>query len=192
MAIYGYARVSSRGQATDGNGLEVQRRALRDAGAERIFEDVFTGTTMDRPRWDELMGALAQGDTLVVTKLDRIARTAPEGIETVRSLVKRGVAVRILNMGLVEDTPMGRMILTVMFAMAEFERDTIVERMAEGKAVARGREGYREGRPRKAIDFTEFGRHRTLVESKEETVKEACAALGIGRTTWYKMLKEAA
>ena len=192
MAIYGYARVSSRGQATDGNGLEVQRRALGDAGAERIFEDVFTGTTMDRPQWDELMGSLTQGDTLVVSKLDRIARTAPEGIETVRSLVKRGVAVRILNMGLVEDTPMGRMILTVMFAMAEFERDTIVERMAEGKAVARGREGYREGRPRKAIDFTEFGRHRTLVESKSETVKEACAALGIGRTTWYKMLKEAA
>lgn len=190
--IIGYARVSSRGQATDGNGLEAQRRMLREAGAERVFEDVFTGTTMDRPAWDEVLGLLVEGDTLVVSKLDRIARTAPEGIETVRRLVEGGVSVRILNMGLVENTPVGRMMLTVMFGMAEFERDLIVERMAEGKAVARQREGYREGRPRKSVDADALASHRLLVENGEETVTDACKALGIGRTTWYKMAKEAA
>lgn len=190
--IIGYARVSSRGQATDGNGLEAQRRMLREAGAERVFEDVFTGTTMDRPAWDEVLGLLVEGDTLVVSKLDRIARTAPEGIETVRRLVEGGVSVRILNMGLVENTPVGRMMLTVMFGMAEFERDLIVERMAEGKAVARQREGYCEGRPRKSVDADALASHRLLVENGEETVTDACKALGIGRTTWYKMAKEAA
>ena len=190
--IYGYARVSSRGQATDGNGLDVQRSQLVAAGAEAVFEDVFTGTTMDRPAWDELDAILACGDTLVVARLDRIARTAPEGCEAVRSLLDRGVSVRILNMGLVEDTPVGRMMLTVMFAMAEFEHDLIVERMAEGKAVARRREGYREGRPRKAVSQTALATHRGLVDHGEETVTEACKALGIGRTTWYKLLREAA
>lgn len=190
--IYGYARVSSRGQATDGNGLDVQRSQLVAAGAEAVFEDVFTGTTMDRPAWDELDAILACGDTLVVARLDRIARTAPEGCEAVRSLLDRGVSVRILNMGLVEDTPVGRMMLTVMFAMAEFEHDLIVERMAEGKAVARRREGYREGRPRKKVSRTALATHRGLVEDGEETVADACRALGIGRTTWYKLLREAA
>lgn len=190
--IYGYARVSSRGQAAYGNGLDAQRQALLAAGAERVFEDVFTGTTMDRPQWDLLLSELGEGDTLVVTKLDRVARTAPEGVEAVRGLVEAGVSVRILNMGLVEDTPVGRMMLTVMFAMAEFEHDLIVERMAEGKAVARQREGYREGRPRKSVDADALASHRLLVENGEETVTDACKALGIGRTTWYKMAKEAA
>lgn len=190
--IYGYARVSTRGQAADGNGLEVQRRLLRDAGAELVREDVFTGTTMDRPAWDALVAELRAGDTLVVCKLDRVARTAPEGIEAVRSLVDRGVAVRILNMGLVEDTPMGRMMLTVMFAMAEFERDTIVERMAEGKAVARTREGYREGRPRKAVDSGRVADLRGMVESGDMTATAAARELGVSRATWYRLVREAA
>lgn len=192
MTMYGYARVSSRGQATDGNGLEVQRRQLADAGATEIYEDVFTGTTMDRPRWDALMPLLGDGDTLVVTKLDRIARTAPEGITTVRDLVDRGVAVRILNMGLIEDTPMGRLMITVMFGMAEFERDLIAERMADGKAIARQREGYREGRPRKVVDADEFEALKAQVESGTITATAAAKRLGVGRTTWYKLVREAA
>lgn len=190
MATYGYARVSSRGQATQGNGLEAQRRQLEQAGATRVYEDVMTGTTMDRPQWDELMGVARPGDTIAVAKLDRVARTAPEGVEAVRALVERGVAVRILNMGLVEDTPVGRMMLTVMFAMAEFERDMICERMAEGKAVARRREGWREGRPRKVADGDPaLEEWRGRVEAREATVAQACAALGVGRATWYRMAK---
>lgn len=188
MATYGYARVSSAGQATHGNGLDAQRRALRDAGATAIYEDVWTGTTMDRPQWDALMEAVTTGDTIVVAKLDRIARTATGGIEAVRALVDRGVSVRILNMGLVEDTPVGRLMLTVMFGMAEFERDMIAERMAEGKAVARQRDGYREGRPPK-LGRDEFAAMSGRVDAGELTVAMACKELGVGRSTWYRMAR---
>lgn len=190
MATYGYARVSSRGQAAYGNGLEAQRRQLAEAGATAIYEDVRTGATMDRPRWAELARTAAAGDTIVVSKLDRIARTAPEGVEAVRELVDRGVSVRILNMGLVEDTPVGRMMLTVMFAMAEFERELIAERMAAGKAVARAREGWREGRPRKVAD-EDAARWLDAVAAGESTVAGACAALGVSRSTWYAMARRA-
>lgn len=188
--IYGYARVSSRGQAADGNGLDVQRSKLLDAGAERVFEDVFTGTTMDRPAWDELDGLLVSGDTLVVAKLDRIARTASGGCDAVRALVERGVSVRVLNMGLVEDTPVGRMMLTVMFAMAEFERDMIVERMAEGKAVARSRDGYREGRPRVVVDEGEFAEVCAMVDSGEISGREGARRLGISDATFRRRMSE--
>lgn len=189
--IYGYARVSSRSQE-DGFGLEVQRAKLRDAGAERVFEDVFTGTTMDRPAWDELCGLLAAGDTLVVAKLDRIARTAAGGCAAVRDLVERGISVRVLNMGLVEDTPVGRMMLTVMFAMAEFERDMIVERLADGKAEARQRDGYREGRPCANVDEELFADLREKVGAREITVKEAARTLNVSESTWRRRCADVA
>lgn len=190
---YGYARVSSRGQAAYGNGLDAQRQQLKAAGATRIFEDVLTGTTMDRPQWHALMDALAPGDTLVVAKLDRVARTATEGCEAVRDLLARGVSVRVLNMGLVEDTPVGRMMLTVMFAMAEFERDLIAERMAAGKEVARQRDGWREGRPRRlSPDSPALAGWLARVNAREATVAEACESLGVSRSTWYRMAREVA
>src|SRR5699024_10648506 len=88
------------------------------------------------------------GDTLVVTKLDRLARSAIDGIETIRELFQKGVRVHILNMGLVEDTPTGRLIFNVMLSFAEFERDMIVERTQEGKALAKQDPNFREGRPK--------------------------------------------
>lgn len=191
MAVYGYARVSSKSQE-DGFGLEVQRGKLVEAGAERVFEDVFTGTTMDRPAWDEVDALLAEGDTLVVAKLDRIARTASGGCAAVRDLVDRGVSVRVLNMGLVEDTPVGRMMLTVMFAMAEFERDMIVERLSEGKAAAKLKEGYREGRPRADIDGERFAELRAAVAAGAITVREAASALGVSESTWRRRCADAA
>lgn len=190
MAVYGYCRVSSRGQAAYGNGLEVQRNAVAEAGAQRIYEDVFTGTTMDRPQWDTLVAEVKPGDTIVVTKLDRIARTAPEGIETVRSLVDAGVSVRILNMGLIENTSVGRLMLTVMFGMAEFERDLIVERMAEGKAAAREREGYKEGRPKLVVDESKFTEVCMKVESGEISARAGAKELGISERTFRRRFNE--
>lgn len=147
--IYGYARVSTKGQAKDGNGLDVQKAALEAAGAEEIYEEAFTGTKKDRPVLNKLLDELQQGDTLVVTKLDRIARSASQGAELVKGLLEKGVTVRILNMGILDDTPAGKLVTTVMFAFAEFERDMIVERTQEGKAIARMNPNFREGRPRK-------------------------------------------
>ena len=190
--IYGYARVSTRGQQRDGNGLEAQKEALLKAGCQEVIEEAYTGTTVNRPQFDALLEKVADGDTLIVTKLDRIARTAIDGCRSVQELIDRGVTVRVLNMGTLDSTPVGRMMVTVMFAMAEFERDMIVQRTREGREVARQRPGYREGRPTalSRLDPAELERRRALVASGEETVAAACGALGIGRTTWYKMLRD--
>ncbi len=145
--IYGYTRVSTKGQAKDGNSLEAQEAALREAGAEFIYSDAFTGTKAHRPELDKLMEAIQPGDKLVVTKLDRVARSAVQGIELIQSLLDKGITVHILNVGLMDDTPTGRLIRTVMLAFAQFERDMIVERTQEGKAIAKQREGFTEGRP---------------------------------------------
>ena len=190
--LYGYARVSTRGQQRDGNGLDAQREALWTAGCSEVVEEAYTGTTVDRPVLDSLLSTLVEGDTLVVSKLDRIARTTVDGCRLVRDLIDRGVTVRVLNMGTLDNTPVGKMMVSVMFAMAEFERDMIVQRTREGREVARQRVGYREGRPRKEVDLDLVRLHSGMVERTEETVAEACAAVGVGRTLWYRLRKEAA
>jgi DNA invertase Pin-like site-specific DNA recombinase len=187
--VHGYARISSCSQE-DGNGLEAQRRRLADAGAERIWEDVFTGTVMDRPAWDALMVELGEGDTLVVPKLDRIARTSAGGVEAVKSLLARGVAVNILNMGLLDDTPTGRLVLNVMFAFAEFERDMIVERMAEGKAVARRDPAWREGRPRVQVDAARLAELCAEVDAGARSARSAAAELGVSERTFRRRRRE--
>ena len=147
--IYGYARVSIKGQAKDGNSLEVQEIALRSAGATEIYADAFTGTKSHRPELDKLMKLMQAGDTMVVTKLDRIARSATQGIELIQSLLDREISIHVLNMGLMDNTPTGKLIRNIMLAFAEFERDMIVERTQEGKAIAKQNPDFREGRPKK-------------------------------------------
>ena len=141
---YGYARVSTLHQD-----LEAQLQALEKESCDKIYSDKFTGTKTDRPKFNELLQILKEGDTLVVTKLDRFARTTTDGINTIKGLFESGVKVHVLNMGFVEDTPTGRLILSVMLAFAEFERDMIVERTQEGKAIAKQNPDFREGRPKK-------------------------------------------
>lgn len=183
----GYGRVSSKGQELNGNSLEDQKNKLIEAGCaeEDIVLEVYTGTKMDRPKFTKLLEELEKGDTLVVCKLDRFARTVREGLEVVAELKDRGVKVHILNMGLIEDTPMGNLILTVMLAFAQFERDTIVERTQAGKAIAREREDYVEGRPRREIPAEFF----ELLNS-DVCVAAACKELGIHKTQWYRWKKE--
>ena len=147
--VYGYARVSTATQGRDGNSLEDQIAALEKYGCQEIVSEAFTGKTMGRPKFQELLNRLQADDTLVVCKLDRFARTAIEGVETVRKLFERGVRVHIMNMGLIENTLTGNLILTVMLAFAEYERGMIVERTQTGKAIARLQPDYREGRPKK-------------------------------------------
>ena len=188
----GYARVSSRGQQRDGNSLEDQENRLREAGCEEVVTETYTGTTMDRPKFTKLVESLVPGDTLVVTKLDRFARTASDGVRVINELMERGIAVHVLNMGLVEDTPTGRLILNVLLAFAEFERDNIVERLAEGKAVEMANNpNYKEGR--KALKIPEkFHLYREMVVSGEITAVEACTQIGISRSTWYKWIRQTA
>lgn len=146
--IYGYMRVSTTGQVK-GNSLEEQERVLRHHGAQEIYQDAFTGTKTSRPNFNILMEKLTDGDTLIVTKLDRFARNTVEGINVIQKLLDKGVRVTILNMGTVDNTPTGKLILTVMLGFAEFERDMIMQRTSAGKAIAKTKEGYSEGRPHK-------------------------------------------
>lgn len=171
--IYGYARVSTTMQQKDGNSLEDQTKLLESYGCQEIITEAFSGKTMERPQFQSLLGKLQEGDTLVVCKLDRFARTAIEGVQTVRDLFNRGVRVHILNMGLIENTLTGNLILTVMLAFAEYERGMIVERTQTGKAIAKADPSFREGRPPKysksqlnhAIDLLLSGMTYKQVES---------------------------
>lgn len=147
--IYGYARVSTKGQAKDGNSLEAQEKALKESGASEIYVDAFTGTKTDRPEFDKLMDKIQKGDTLIVTKLDRFARSMTQGSELVSDLIEKGIKVYILNIGVMDNTPSSKLIRNVFFAFAEFERDMIVERTMEGKAIAKQNPDFREGRPKK-------------------------------------------
>ena len=135
--IYGYARVSTVGQAVNGNSLDDQEIKLRSAGAEVIYKDAFTGTKKDRPELDKLLAEIDAGDTLVVCKLDRVARSIQVGAELIDELVAKGVTVNILNLGILDNTPSGKLMRNVFLAFAEFERDMIVERTQEGKAIAK-------------------------------------------------------
>lgn len=146
--VYGYCRVSTQMQAKDGNSLEVQEQLLKENGAEKIYSDAFTGTKAHRPELDKLLAVLQTGDKLVVTKLDRIARSASQGIELIQSLLDKGITVHVLNMGLLDNTPTGKLIRNIMLAFAEFERDMIIERTQEGKAIAKRQPDFREGRPK--------------------------------------------
>ena len=182
---YGYARVSTKGQAKDGNSLEAQEKALRDSGTEIIYKETFTGRETDRPELDKLLKRLQAGDRLIVTKLDRIARSAVKGIELVDSLLARGIAVHILNMGILDDTPTGKLIRTIFLGFAEFERDMIVERTQEGKQIARENarrhgELFREGRPNK---YTTQQMNHAMELLKTYSYNQVAEMTGISKST---------
>lgn len=147
--IYGYARVSTIKQMKNGNSIDEQVQKLKEAGAQEIITDSYTGTKMERPQFTALLQRLQPGDKLIVTKLDRFARTAVEGGAIVKELHEKGVTIHILNMGIADNSPMGKLMVTMLLAFAEFERDMIVERTQSGKAIARANGKRVDGRPKK-------------------------------------------
>ncbi len=186
--IYGYARVSTKGQEKDGNSLECQEKLLYERGCEKVLKEAFTGTTVDRPVFSELMEILVEGDILIVTKLDRFSRSASDGAKLVQELSSRGVVIEILNMGRVDNTPMGKLMITMLLAFAEFERDMLVERTTEGKSRKRAIDpNYKEGRP--SLDIPDF--KKFLKKQKEGliTVNDAIKELGISRSSWYNLIE---
>ncbi|KZN97125.1 resolvase [Aeribacillus pallidus] len=148
--IYGYARVSTTKQAIKGNSLEEQMKVLESYNCDEIVQEAFTGKTTERPKFQHLINKLQAGDTLVVTKLDRFARTLIEGEKIVSELIDKGVKIIIDNMGMILDnTPNSKLMRQIFFAFAEYERNMIIERTQAGKEIAKQREGFREGRPKK-------------------------------------------
>lgn len=145
---YGYARVSTIDQK-----LESQIEQLKNAGAEEIFQEKFTGTTNSRPAFINLLNTLESGDTLIITKLDRFARNTREALATIQELFDKDIKINILNMGVIDNTATGKLIFTIFSAFAQFERDMIVSRTQEGKEYSRkNNPNFKEGRPNK---FTE-------------------------------------
>lgn len=181
MTKYGYARVSTIKQE-----LESQIQTLQNEGCNKILEEKYTGTTTHRPIFKQLLNKLEEGDTLVVTKLDRLARNTKEGIEIVESLFQKGVRVHVLNVGLLENTTMGRFFLQTMLAVAEMERNLIIERTQEGKSIAKQRDDFKDGRPKK---FTKKQIEHALKLLENHSYKQVEEMTGISKSTLIRSKK---
>lgn len=181
--IIGYCRVSTRGQL-DGNSIEEQSKKIleRYSNAE-IIEESYSGAK-DRDIFNKVVSTLEAGDTLVVTKLDRFCRTTKEGLQYIDLLMGNGVKIHILNMGLIEDTAMGRLIVTNLLAFAEFERAMIIERTQSGKAIAKTKEGFKEGRPKKyTVKQLDNALSMLTINGGNKSYKEVSELLGISKST---------
>ena len=179
--IYGYARVSSKKQL-HGNSLEEQRAALTANGAVSITAEQYTGKTTSRPKLQALIASLRAEDTLMVTKLDRLARNVTEGIELIRELFARDIKVHVLNIGLLENTSMGNFFITTLLAVAELERSMLIERTQAGKEVARTKAGFREGRtplPEKKLLYA-------MELLKTHSYREVTDITGISKATLWR------
>ena len=188
--IYGYIRVSTVKQANEGNSLEGQTKLLLENGVpqENIYQDVYTGTKADRPQFNKLLNELKEGDTLIVTKLDRFARSIIEGSKIVTELIERGVRVNVLNIGLMDNTPASKLIRNIFFSFAEFERDMIVERTLEGKQIKMEMDADATlGRPKK---FKKAQRDMALQLLEKHSYNEVANMTGISRRTLIRYKKE--
>ena len=172
---YGYARVSTRHQD-----LEGQLRQLEDERCDKIYFEKITGVKSDRPEFQKLLQAIQTGDTLVVTKLDRFARSTQDALNTIKYLFEKGVRINVLNLGIIENTSTGRLIFTIFSAFADFERDLIVERTQEGKEIAKQKPNFREGRPRK---FSQQQINLAMNLLKTNSYSEVEKMTGISKST---------
>lgn len=178
---YGYIRVSSKSQEQN-TSLKSQRDAVLTAGAEIVVEEVYSGGTVkDRPKFSELIQKLKYGDELIVVKLDRFARTVSEGTTLAKDLYDKGVTLNILNMGKIENSTIGTLLLNVMLAFSQYEKDMINERCREGRMIARQNPNYKEGRPKKfSREQIELG---LALLNEGKTYKQVEAMTGISKST---------
>ena len=159
MCIYGYARVS-----TDGQTLDAQRAALAAAGADKVFHETASGAKGDRKELAKALKALGAGDTLIVTRLDRLARSTRDLLNSLDAVARAGASFRSLGDPWADTTtPHGRLMLTVLGGLAEFERELIVARTSEGRVRAKAR-GQHMGRPPLLTAHQRAEALRTLIE----------------------------
>lgn len=180
--LLGYARVSTADQDA-----QLQHDALTAAGCYRVFTDVTSGALDHRPQLEVVFDQLRPGDTLVVWRLDRLGRSLPHLIQTVRELHDREVGFRSLQENIDTTTSGGRLIFHVFGALAEFERDITRERTQAGLAAARAR-GRSGGRP-SALTDDQITVARQMYDSGDYTVTAIARALGVSRATIYRHLR---
>lgn len=181
MATVGYARVSTIDQ-----GLTAQIEQLQAAGCERIYQEKASGAKQDRPELSALLDYVRDGDTVICSKLDRIARSTKHLLEIVEGLERKKVAFKVLNINLDTSTPTGKLMLSMLAAIGQFEREMMLERQREGIRLAKEAGVYR-------------GRKATARAKKEEILKllaqgktkQAVADdLGIGVASVYRIAKD--
>lgn len=180
--LIGYARTSTLDQKA---GLEAQRDELNATGCEKLFEEQVSSVDIGaRARLAEALDYVREGDTLVVTRLDRLARSVPHLLDILDKLSAKGAALRILGMGIDTATPTGKLMLTVLGGIAEFEREIMLERQREGIAKAKAAGKYKGRKP------TARARSKEVLElhSAGAGATEIAKKLGIGRASVYRIL----
>lgn len=183
MTTVGYARTSTADQVA---GLADQVATLTAAGATRIWQEHVSALATDRPELAACLGWVREGDTFIVTKPDRLARSVPGLLDTVSGLQGRGVNVRILSMGVDTSTPTGKLILTVLGGVAAWEREIMLERQRAGIAAAQ-REGKYKGR--KAVMTPQRTIEARLLLAQGQSRAAVARWAGVDASTLYRALK---
>jgi len=179
--LIGYARISTQDQNHN-----LQTDSLKIAGCEKIFTNRVSGTVSERPGLIKLKEQIRKGDTLVIWRLDRLARSLKDLIEWVAYLEKEGIALKSLKENIDTSTPTGRLVFHIFGALSEFERSLIVERTYAGLAAARAR-GRKGGRP-KTLDKDKRDDAVDLYNQKKLTVRKICEMMEISKPTLYKYI----
>ena len=178
----GYARVSTADQS-----LDLQTDALKAAGCKKIFSDRgVSGTKAERPGLDKALAQIRKKDTLVIWKLDRLGRSLSDLLSIVEYLRERGANFLSIQDGFDTSTASGKMVFSVIGAMAEYEHNLIRERTMAGLAAARSR-GRMGGRP-KSLDESQVKVAIALAEAGKLTINEICAQVGCSRSTYYRQI----
>lgn len=177
--LVGYARVSTRDQNP-----QSQVDALKAAGCDRVFMEKASGANRDRPELQTALDYIRAGDTLVVWKLDRLARSVRQLVETAENLATRQIGLKVLTQAIDTTSPGGRLIFHVFAAVAEFERELMLERTQAGLATARAA-NRRGGRP-KALTEAQIRRARAMLADPMITVEEVAQQLGTATSTLYR------
>jgi DNA invertase Pin-like site-specific DNA recombinase len=182
MSTLGYARVSTSDQS-----LDRQRDELSAAGAEMLYAEIGSGKKgAARPQWDELLRSLRKGDALVVTELSRLGRSTSQLSALADDLRERGVALRILNLGIDTGTPAGKLVYSIIAAVAEMERDLLIERTNSGLAASRAR-GRKGGRKRE-FSPAAVRKAQDQYDKGELSMTEIARLAGVSRQTLYRYL----
>jgi DNA invertase Pin-like site-specific DNA recombinase len=183
--IYGYARVSAQDQ-----NLDTQIEQLLKYGVDKIVKEKISGVSQEKIELDDLLSRLINGDTLVVTRMDRLGRNTIQLLQFVEHLREKGVHFAVLNLGIDTRTPTGKFFLTVMSAFSELDREMIKEKQIAGIKLAKQKGVYR-GRVKKYTEQHAGMNHAIeLRQQTKKTMKEICAITGVSQAALYRKLKE--
>ena len=182
--LVGYARTSTVEQDA---GLEAQERDLKALGCERVFREQISAMALQRPQLDAALSFAREGDTLVITKPDRLARSVRDLLSIVETVKTKKVGLRVLSMGLDTTGPEGKLMLTVLGAVAEFERDIMLTRQREGIAKAKQEGRYKGRAPTVRAKIEQIKAMSAKGMKKAQIARE----LGVGVRSVFRLLGEA-